>query len=836
MKSSKLTFPVSENITETTFIFNWPIARLIQFSRIFLVLTVILLGHQLLSAAPGDLDSAFGTGGKVLTGIGAGAVTGRGMVIQPDGKIVVAGATDLNNPTSDFLVIRFNADGTLDTTFDGDGKATTDFGGKSDSAFAVALQSDGRIVVVGHSGTTTADRDFAVARYNTDGSLDTSFDGDGRATTDFGGASDEAYAVAIAPTGKIVVAGNTSARNGDFAAVRYLTDGSLDTSFDSDGRVTEDGPCQGNCFNGFDRARGVVIYPDGKIIIGGDSRPANSNQVSFATVRYLDSGALDTSWGSAGRAWDSPAANSMATSMALRPDGRIVVAGGFSSSSTGDMRGFAQVIFSLTGFIGNGEITTNLPGFPQTNYQINSIFFQPDGKMVVVGNFGSRFLVARYLNGTLDPLFGNNGYVTTEMNPTATSGGAYAVGIQADGKIVAAGYQQSPTGGEIAVARYLVDGCSYSLSSLNVFFSRINSNQTLTVQTQAGCPWTAVSGASWLTVVAGSPGSGPGTLTLNAELNTTTQPRTTTVTIAGQVVQVTQGAGVGIPRRTMFDFDNDGRADIGTVRFSNGNRIDFYTLASQNGYAPYFFGIPQGTQSNYRPIPADYDGDGTTNYAIWRMDTSGSGVFFIDDLLGARAFMFGLASDIPLPSDWNGDGRAEIAFYRPATVGNPVGSFQYRAANTTSTEVTTILWGGVGDKPVAADYDGDGKTDAAIFRPSSGVWYILRSSDGVISAVHFGISTDKPVPADYDGDGKADVAVFRDGIWYLNRSTAGFTGIAFGNISDIPVPADYDGDGKADVATFRNNGTWYLNRSTAGFTGVAFGFGSDIPVPSAYLP
>ncbi|HEX8735740.1 MAG TPA: choice-of-anchor V domain-containing protein [Pyrinomonadaceae bacterium] len=138
-------------------------------------------------------------------------------------------------------------------------------------------------------------------------------------------------------------------------------------------------------------------------------------------------------------------------------------------------------------------------------------------------------------------------------------------------------------------------------------------------------------------------------------------------------------------------------------------------------------------------------------------------------------------------------------------------------------------------RPPIYDFDGDDKSDISVFRPSDGVWYLLRSQTG-FTAAQFGISTDKPAPADYDGDDKTDIAVFRDNTWYLLRSQLGFTAVQFGATGDIPQPADFDGDGKAELGIFRpSTGTWFmLNLANGGFNGVQFGANGDKPVVADY--
>ncbi|NMC34022.1 MAG: hypothetical protein GYA36_16400, partial [Veillonellaceae bacterium] len=214
----------------------------------------------------GSLDATFGDGGTVHFSVGKGTAIGYSLAIQDDGRIVVAGTWTKSNDSA-LMIVRYNVDGTLDNTFDSDGILTFAFEGDETDVTSVALQDDGKIVVAGCVGESL-DQDFLVVRCNSDGSMDNTFGDLGIVRTDFEGERDLANSVAIQSDGKIVLAGWAySDFKGRSALARYNIDGALDTTFDTDGKaITDLLPLTTD-----DCAYGMVIQPDGQIALAGKS-------------------------------------------------------------------------------------------------------------------------------------------------------------------------------------------------------------------------------------------------------------------------------------------------------------------------------------------------------------------------------------------------------------------------------------------------------------------------------------------------------------------------------------------------------------------------------------
>jgi uncharacterized delta-60 repeat protein len=405
----------------------------------------------------GSPDTSFDTDGQLLTDFAGGRDMGNAIAIQADGKLVVAGSD-----ADDFALARYLPNGSLDTSFDGDGRVTTDFFGQRDAAQAIVLQADGKIIAAGFTRSSPGPQphDFALARYNPDGSLDTSFDGDGRVITDFSGNIDEARAVALQADGKIIVAGGTNPFA--FGLARYNPDGSLDTSFDGDGKVVTIAEI------GDGRAYSVVIQPgDGKIIAAG------SHGSDFGLLRYNPDGSLDTSFDGDGKVVTNFGGFDIAQAVTLQADGKIVAAGYSEPSFPGesDDEDFALARYNPDGsldtsFDGDGKVITNISSVANDD-RAQGVAIQPgDGKIVAAGYTDQGlvpstlrdFALVRYnLNGSLDTSFGGDGKVTTNVsNFSLASDQARGVAIQpSDGSIVAVGEAfNNGSGVDFALARY----------------------------------------------------------------------------------------------------------------------------------------------------------------------------------------------------------------------------------------------------------------------------------------------------------------------------------------------------------------------------------------------
>ena len=439
-------------------------------TKIILTLFVLifLLNSNILIAQNTFLDSTFNSSGKVLLSIGNSIDYVTGIDIQSDGKIIAAG-NSVNGTDNDFAVARFNTNGSLDNSFGNLGINTATFGISNDNCSSIKIQNDGKIILVGTSEIGNIQH-FALIRYSTTGIVDSSFGNNGKVLTAIADTTSFANKIIIQNDGKIVIAGYSASNIGgyhDFAMIRYHNNGSIDSSFGINGIVTTD------INSSYDNAQTLAIQTDGKLLLAGGA--SNGVDYDLAVVRYNTDGSLDLSFGVGGKQI-TPVGNhnDSPNSIAVQNDGKILLAGGTYNGTDYD---YLIVRYNSNGNLdttfGNNGIVIHPIG--NSNEISSSILVQNDGKIILGGYTFTdtaicHFALSRYNNtGNLDSTFGDNGIIISNFGYDNEV--IYSIAFQNDGKIIAGGSSGNVNNNDFAVARYK---SSYTLGIANYKYGSDN--------------------------------------------------------------------------------------------------------------------------------------------------------------------------------------------------------------------------------------------------------------------------------------------------------------------------------------------------------------------------
>ena len=649
------------------------------------------------NAAPADMDPRFGTNGKVTTQMGLGNSFILDSAMQYDGKIVAVGMVAMN--PSQFALVRYTKDGALDTTFDGDGIVYTDFGTSAGSR-GVYIQTDGKILVAGSVTAPGSATDFAIARYNPDGSLDSSFGTGGKVTTPVTQFTDVANTIAVQFDGRIVVAGaaEDGALNARFGAVRLNPNGSLDSTFGTDGKIFFG---VGAASQGVKR---ILLLPDGKIVFVGSGNFATT-ALDFIVARLNANGTMDTTFDGDGIVNSDIALADMAYDAVLQPDGRIVVVG-FADDGSGVRRfaairylpnGVRDNEFGLF-----GTLTAQLGSSNQD--AASTVLLQPDGKIVIGGTTKTGFenhdigILRLTSSGATDSTFGTNGKVILPVSIKDDS--VNDMLLQPNGRIVLAGASYDASQrfsftvtrllGRNTVGDYDSDG----RSDIGIF--RPSTGVWWVNRSQVGLLSMAFGLTGDKPVVGDYDGDGRSDLAVYRSSNRVWYLMQTTngftasqfgladdipvpadydgdgkTDIAmyrpstgvwhlnrSQLGYTSSQFGLNGDRPITGDFDRDGKGDLAVFRPSSGV---WYIRGSRIGFLATQFGVAEDL-----PVSADLDGDMTNDIAVYRPS---NGVWYVirSSDNQTESVQFGSTGDVPAAADFDGDGRSDRAVFRPST-------------------------------------------------------------------------------------------------------------------------------------------------------------------------
>lgn len=821
----------------------------------------------------GSLDSSF-----------IGLIPGNGpsgeiddIAVQADGKVLIA---SFNMTSYDGVSVgyfaRLNTDGTLDTTFN-----TNLSGGFNNSTKTIELQTDGKILVGGFFTQVGANAAPRLARLNSNGTLDLAFTAAGGT-----GLSNGVADIVVQADNKIVVGGAFDTFNGASAnrLVRLNPTGSRDASFvsamttaqwitalgiDSSGRILagggsayfDDGVVQRNSVARLSSANGSIdasfsvgqgtngaisaigFQSNDLLVAGGFTVIRGKSQLAFC--RLLPTGVVNADFepviGTSGKV----------NAVVVQPDNKVLIGGDFYGANSALRQRLTRL---------NPDGTTDTSFFPgqgeaDVDMEVYAIALQPDGKILVGGNFNSFGGVANPGLTRLNP----DGSVDSTFS--TSTGGVRSIAVQTDGKIVIGGYFAAVNGvfGHNRIARLNSDG------TIDNTFTATGAPCNCGVEKVLVQPDGKILVGGYFNEFNGVGG-----------MNNLV--RLTSTGAIDMPFMVNGGTGFS---GTVYDIDIqplDGKiiatgwfngygtfASAGLARLNPSGTFDasFSVGTGFTGGSPVATTLQRdgallvgGGFSGYRAFPrrnivrilpdglndSTFDPSSYPDGSVYSIGVQSTGPIIVGGLFsvfgnangvarfGVARLRAGNFASFRAPFDFDGDGRTDISNYRPSQRQwwlrqSGLGDVTHTFANPT-------------DTMTPADFTGDGKTDVATFRPSTGEWFVLRSENFTFYSFPFGLVDDIPAPGDFDGDGKADGAVFRPsiGFWLVHLDLSGTIILPFGRNGDQPVVADYDGDSTADFAIFRpNSGQWWIRRSSDGVVYVeTFGNAADRTTPGDF--